>query len=110
MVKIGRTHLMDATPLTLGQEFSGYVSQLDHGLKALKNTLEHLSEVALGGTAVGTGLNTPEGYSELSSRIYCRIHRAAHSLQPPTNLKRLAAHDAIVESHGALKQLGRFLK
>ena len=76
MVKIGRTHLMDATPLTLGQEFSGYVSQLDHGLKALRNTLEHLSELALGGTAVGTGINTPEGYAELvakrslSSRAY----------------------------------------
>ena len=65
VVKIGRTHLMDATPLTIGQEFSGYVSQLDHGLKALKNTLDHLSEIALGGTAVGTGINTPDGYSEL---------------------------------------------
>ncbi|OPG99416.1 class II fumarate hydratase, partial [Chryseobacterium mucoviscidosis] len=62
IVKIGRTHLMDATPLTLGQEFSGYVAQLNYGLKALKNTLPHLSELALGGTAVGTGLNTPQGY------------------------------------------------
>ena len=67
VVKIGRTHLMDATPLTLGQEISGYVSQLDHGLKALKNTLAHLSELALGGTAVGTGINTPEGYANLVS-------------------------------------------
>ena len=75
VVKIGRTHLMDATPLTLGQEFSGYVSQLEHGLKALKNTLEHLSEVALGGTAVGTGLNTPDGYSELVADYIAKFTR-----------------------------------
>ena len=75
IVKIGRTHLMDATPLTLGQEFSGYVSQLDHGLVALKNTLPHLAELALGGTAVGTGINTPKGYSELVAQKDSRIKR-----------------------------------
>ena len=74
IVKIGRTHLMDATPLTLGQEFSGYVSQLDHGVKAVKNTLNHLSELALGGTAVGTGINTPEGYSD-------KVHHTSQNLQ-----------------------------
>ncbi|WP_373522306.1 class II fumarate hydratase [Aquiflexum sp.] len=104
VVKIGRTHFMDATPLTLGQEFSGYVAQLDHGLKALKNTLPHLSELALGGTAVGTGLNTPKGYSELVAKKI-----AEFSGQPmvtaPNKFEALAAHDAIVETHGALKQL-----
>ena len=104
VVKIGRTHLMDATPITLGQEFSGYVSQLSHGLKALKNTLLHLSEIALGGTAVGTGLNAPKGYDV----------KVAHYIAQFTNLpfitaenkyEALAAHDAIVETHGALKQL-----
>ncbi len=104
VVKIGRTHFMDATPLTLGQEFSGYVSQLDHGLKALSNTLSHLSELALGGTAVGTGLNTPAGYSEL---VAAKI--AQFSGQPmitaPNKFEALAAHDGIVETHGALKQL-----
>ncbi|AFL83576.1 fumarase, class II [Belliella baltica DSM 15883] len=104
VVKIGRTHFMDATPLTLGQEFSGYVAQLDHGLRALKNTLSHLSELALGGTAVGTGLNTPKGYSELVAKKI-----AEFSGQPmvtaPNKFEALAAHDAIVESHGALKQL-----
>ena len=104
VVKIGRTHFMDATPLTLGQEFSGYVSQLDHGLKALRNTLSHLSELALGGTAVGTGLNTPAGYSEL---VAAKI--AQFSGQPmitaPNKFEALAAHDGIVETHGALKQL-----
>jgi fumarate hydratase class II len=104
VVKIGRTHLMDATPLTLGQEFSGYVSQLDHGLKALKNTLEHLSEIALGGTAVGTGLNTPEGYSELVAK-YIAEFTALPFITAPNKFEALAAHDAIVESHGALKQL-----
>ena len=77
VVKIGRTHFMDATPLTLGQEFSGYVSQLEHGLKAIKNTLAHLSELALGGTAVGTGINTPKGYAENGSKKNCRINRLA---------------------------------
>jgi fumarate hydratase class II len=104
VVKIGRTHFMDATPLTLGQEFSGYVSQLDHGLRALKNTLAHLSELALGGTAVGTGINTPEGYSENVAR-----HIAALTGLPfvtaENKFEALAAHDAIVESHGALKTI-----
>ncbi|MDA9057484.1 class II fumarate hydratase [Flavobacteriaceae bacterium] len=104
VVKIGRTHLMDATPLTLGQEFSGYVSQLDHGLKALKNTLEHLSEIALGGTAVGTGLNTPEGYSELVADYIAKF-TGLPFITAPNKFEALAAHDAIVESHGALKQL-----
>ena len=104
VVKIGRTHLMDATPLTLGQEFSGYVSQLDHGLKALHNTLEHLSELALGGTAVGTGLNTPEGYSELVAKHISEF-TALPFITAPNKFEALAAHDAIVESHGALKQL-----
>lgn len=103
-VKIGRTHLMDATPLTLGQEFSGYVSQLDHGLKALNNTLAHLSELALGGTAVGTGLNTPKGYSK---RVAAYIAEFAELpfITAENKFEALAAHDAIVESHGALKQL-----
>lgn len=104
VVKIGRTHLMDATPLTIGQEFSGYVSQLDHGLKALRNTLDHLSELALGGTAVGTGLNTPEGYDVLVAKKIAEFtglpFRTAEN-----KFEALAAHDAIVESHGALKQI-----
>jgi fumarate hydratase class II len=104
VVKIGRTHFMDATPLTLGQEFSGYVAQLNHGLKALKNTLAHLSELALGGTAVGTGLNTPKGYSELVAKKI-----AEYAGQPfvtaENKFEALAAHDAMVETHGALKQL-----
>lgn len=102
VVKIGRTHFMDATPLTLGQEISGYVSQLDHGLRAISHTLDHLSELALGGTAVGTGINTPKGYAE----------KVAHKIAELTGLpfitaenkfESLAAHDAIVEAHGALK-------
>ncbi len=104
VVKIGRTHLMDATPLTLGQEFSGYVSQLDHGLKALKNTLTHLSEIALGGTAVGTGINTPEGYSELVAK-YIAEFTDLPFITAENKFEALAAHDAIVESHAALKQL-----
>lgn len=104
IVKIGRTHLMDATPLTLGQEFSGYVSQLNHGIKALKNTLDHLSEVALGGTAVGTGINTPKGYSELVAKKIAEF--TGHPFRTAENkFEALASHDAIVESHGALKQL-----
>lgn len=104
VVKIGRTHFMDATPLTLGHEFSGYVSQLDHGLKALNNTLDHLSELALGGTAVGTGLNTPEGYSEMVAEKIARI--SGHPFISAENkFEALAAHDAIVETSGALKQL-----
>src|ERR1044071_3836691 len=102
VVKIGRTHFMDATPLTLGQEFSGYVSQLDHGLKAIKNTLDHLSELALGGTAVGTGINTPKGYSENVAGHIAQLtglpFRTAEN-----KFEALAAHDAIVEAHGALK-------
>lgn len=104
VVKIGRTHLMDATPLTLGQEFSGYVSQLDHGLKALKNTLEHLSELALGGTAVGTGLNTPAGYDVLVAK-YIAEFTGLPFKTAENKFEALAAHDAIVESHGSLKQL-----
>ena len=104
VVKIGRTHLMDATPLTLGQEFSGYVSQLDHGLRALNNTLDHLSEVALGGTAVGTGINTPAGYAVLVAQKIAEFtgmpFRSADN-----KFEALAAHDALVESHGALKQM-----
>ncbi len=102
--KIGRTHLMDATPLTLGQEFSGYVSQLDHGLKALNNTLSHLAELALGGTAVGTGINTPSGYSELVAK-YIADFTELPFITAENKFEALAAHDAIVESHGALKQL-----
>ena len=104
VVKIGRTHLMDATPLTLGQEFSGYVSQLDHGLKALHNTLDHLSELALGGTAVGTGLNTPKGYDVLVAK-YIADFTGLPFKTAENKFEALAAHDAIVESHGALKQL-----
>jgi fumarate hydratase, class II len=104
VVKIGRTHLMDATPLTLGQEFSGYVSQLDHGLKALKNTLPHLSELALGGTAVGTGINTPKGYSELVAKKIAEFTKLPF-VTAENKFEALAAHDAIVETHGALKQL-----
>jgi fumarate hydratase class II len=104
VVKIGRTHLMDATPLTLGQEFSGYVSQLNHGLKALDNTLDHLSEIALGGTAVGTGINTPAGYSDLVAQ-YIADFTELPFVSAENKFEALAAHDAIVESHGALKQL-----
>ena len=104
VVKIGRTHLMDATPLTLGQEFSGYASQLEHGLKALKNTLPHLSEVALGGTAVGTGINTPKGYSEKVASYIAKFTELPF-ITAENKFEALAAHDAIVESHGALKQL-----
>jgi len=103
-VKIGRTHLMDATPLTLGQEFSGYVSQLDHGLKALKNTLPHLAELALGGTAVGTGLNTPKGYDVLVAK-YIAQFTGLPFVTAENKFEALAAHDALVETHGALKQL-----
>jgi fumarate hydratase class II len=104
VVKIGRTHLMDATPLTLGQEFSGYVSQLEHGLNALGNTLEHLSELALGGTAVGTGLNAPKGYDVLVAGRIAEF-TGLPLVTAPNKFESLAAHDAIVESHGALKQL-----
>ncbi|MBE9490970.1 MAG: class II fumarate hydratase [Bacteroidetes bacterium] len=104
IVKIGRTHLMDATPLTLGQEFSGYASQLKHGIKALENTLSHLSELALGGTAVGTGINTPKGYDE-NVAGYIAKFTSLPFITAENKFEALAAHDAIVESHGALKQL-----
>jgi len=104
VVKIGRTHLMDATPLTLGQEISGYVAQLEYGLKAVKNTLPHLSQIALGGTAVGTGLNAPKGYDKRVAEYI--VHFTGHPFVTASNkFEALAAHDAIVETHGALKQL-----
>ena len=104
VVKIGRTHLMDATPLTVGQEFSGYVSQLDHGLRALRNTLPHLSELALGGTAVGTGMNTPKGYDVLVANKIAEF-TGLPFITAENKFEALASHDAIVESHGALKLL-----
>ena len=104
IVKIGRTHLMDATPLTLGQEFSGYVAQLDYAMKAIANTFDHLQEIALGGTAVGTGLNTPKGYDVLVAK-YISEFTGLPFITAPNKFEALAAHDAIVESHGALKQL-----
>jgi fumarate hydratase class II len=104
VVKIGRTHLMDATPLTLGQEFSAYVAQLNHALRALRNTLEHMSELALGGTAVGTGINAPKGYSVLVAAKIAEL--TGHPFKTAENkFEALAAHDALVETHGALKQL-----
>lgn len=102
VVKIGRTHFMDATPLTLGQEFSGYVSQLDHGLKAIKNALPHLSELALGGTAVGTGINTPKGYAVTVAKHIAQL-TGLPFITAENKFEALAAHDAIVEAHGALK-------
>lgn len=102
VVKIGRTHLMDATPLTVGQELSGYVSQLDHGMKAIKNTLAHLSELALGGTAVGTGLNAPKGYDKLVAQKIADL-TGLPFITAENKFESLAAHDAIVEAHGALK-------
>ena len=104
VVKIGRTHLMDATPLTLGQEFSGYVAQLNFGLKALNNSLEHLSQLALGGTAVGTGLNTPGGYDVLVAKYIAKF-TGLPFVTAENKFEALAAHDAFVETHGALKQL-----
>lgn len=104
VVKIGRTHWMDATPLTLEQEFSGYVAQLEHGIKALENTLAHLSELALGGTAVGTGLNTPKGYADKVAENIAKF-TGLPFVSAKNKFEALAAHDAIVESHGALKQL-----
>jgi len=102
VVKIGRTHFMDATPLTVGQEFSGYASQLDHGIKAIRNTLPHLSELALGGTAVGTGINTPPGYSEKVAAKIAQL-TGLPFVTAANKFEALAAHDAIVEAHGALK-------
>ncbi|WP_109097051.1 class II fumarate hydratase [Aquimarina sp. AU58] len=104
VVKIGRTHFMDATPLTIGQELSGYVSQLDHGIKALENTLPHMAELALGGTAVGTGLNTPKGYAKRVSEFIAQF-TSLPFITAENKFEALAAHDAFVESHGALKQL-----
>jgi fumarate hydratase, class II len=104
VVKIGRTHLMDATPLTLGQVFGGYVAQLDHGMRAVQATLGHLAELALGGTAVGTGINTPEGYAEKAAQ-YMAASTGHPLVTAPNKFEALAAHDAVVEAHGALKQL-----
>ena len=104
IIKVGRTHLMDATPLTLGQEFSGYAAQLDYGLKALSNTLEHLRELALGGTAVGTGLNAPKNYDTKVAK-YISEFTELPFITAPNKFEALAAHDAIVESHSALKQI-----
>ena len=104
LIKIGRTHLMDATPLTLGQEFSGYVAQLDYGILALKNTLPHLSQLALGGTAVGTGINTPKGYAQKVAK-YIAEFTGLPFVTAPNKFESLAAHDAMVETHGALKQI-----
>ena len=104
VVKIGRTHLMDATPLTLGQEFSGYVAQLNFSLKALRNSLEHLSQLALGGTAVGTGLNTPKGYDVLVAKFIADFTKMPF-ITAKNKFEALAAHDALVETHGALKQV-----
>lgn len=102
VVKIGRTHFMDATPLSLGQEFSGYVAQLNHALRAIRNSLQHLSELALGGTAVGTGINTPPGYAENVAAHIARL-TGLPFVTAPNKFEALAAHDAIVEAHGALK-------
>ena len=104
VVKIGRTHWMDATPLTLGQEFSGYVSQLDHGIKALKNTLDHLSELALGGSAVGTGLNVPKDYDTKVAKIISDL-TGFPFITAESKFEGLAAHDSMVETSGALKML-----
>ena len=104
VVKIGRTHLMDATPITLGQELSGYAAQLEYGIKALENTLPHLSELALGGTAVGTGLNTPKGYAVNVANYIAKFTQLPF-VTASNKFEALAAHDAIVESHGALKQI-----
>ncbi|RCR66152.1 class II fumarate hydratase [Larkinella punicea] len=108
VVKIGRTHFMDATPLTVGQEFSGYVSQLTHGLRAIKNTLAHLSELALGGTAVGTGINTPPNYSENVAKHIADL-TGLPFVTAENKFEALAAHDAIVEAHGALKTVAASL-
>src|ERR1700760_1700835 len=102
VVKIGRTHFMDATPLTVGQELSGYVAQLNHGLRAIKNSLAHLAELALGGTAVGTGINTPPGYAENVAKHIANL-TGLPFITAPNKFEALAAHDGIVEAHGALK-------
>ena len=104
VIKIGRTHFMDATPLSLGQEFSGYVAQLNQGIKALENTLPHLAQLALGGTAVGTGINTPKGYAQRVSRYIAQFTDLPF-VSAENKFEALAAHDALVETHGALRQL-----
>jgi fumarate hydratase class II len=104
IIKIGRTHLMDATPLTLAQEFSGYVSQLDHGLQAIQNTLPHLSELALGGTAVGTGLNAPPEFATRTAKIISDLTGQSF-VSAPNKFEALATNDALVEVSGALKRL-----
>jgi fumarate hydratase class II len=104
IVKIGRTHWMDATPLTLGQEFSGYASQIEHGLKALENTLPHLLELAIGGTAVGTGINAPKGFAEKATKTIAEL-TGYPFINAPNKFEALASHDAMVETHGALKQV-----
>ena len=108
VVKIGRTHLMDATPLTLGQELSGYAKQLENGIRAIKNTLPHLSELALGGTAVGTGLNTPKGYDVLVAKHIAKLTKLPF-ITAPNKFESLASHDALVEAHGALKTVAAAL-
>jgi fumarate hydratase class II len=108
VIKIGRTHLMDATPITLGQEFSGYYSQIDHGLKSLKNSLDHLSELALGATAVGTGLNSPKGYDVLVAKYISKFTKI-NFVTAPNKFESIASHDAMVETHGALKLLANSL-
>ncbi len=104
IVKIGRTHLMDATPLTLGDEFSAYVSQISHGIKALKNTLPHLAELAIGGTAVGTGFNAPKGFDTLVVKHIAEL-TAYPFVTAQNKFEALSAHDALVETSGALKQI-----
>ena len=108
IIKIGRTHLMDATPVTLGQEFSGYQSQIKHGLSSLKNSLNHLSELALGATAVGTGINSPVGYSEMSAEFISKF-TGLNFISAENKFESIAAHDALVETHGALKLIANSL-
>ena len=108
IIKIGRTHLMDATPVTLGQEFSGYQSQIKHGLSSLKNSLNHLSELALGATAVGTGINSPVGYSEMSAKFISKF-TGLNFISAENKFESIAAHDALVETHGALKLIANSL-
>ena len=104
VIKIGRTHMMDATPLSLGQEFSGYVAQIEYGIKAIENSMPHLAELALGGTAVGTGINTPDGYAERVS-AYIAEFTGHPFVTAPNKFEALASHDAFVETHGALRQV-----
>ena len=108
IIKIGRTHLMDATPITLGQEFSGYHSQIKHGLSSLKNSLNHLSELALGATAVGTGINSPDGYAEISVEFISKF-TGLNFVSAHNKFESIAAHDALVETHGGLKLLANSL-